>query len=102
MLTIPPDDQSPAHRPQVHQPGDPETIALNALGWVLADDDRAGRLMSLTGLDADTLREQLTEPAVLGAVLEFLVNHEPDLVLAADALGRRPDELVAAHGRLTA
>ncbi len=97
MLTIPPDDQSPAHRPD-----DPETIALNALGWVLADDDRAGRLMSLTGLDADTLREQLTEPAVLGAVLEFLVNHEPDLVLAADALGRKPDELVAAHGKLTA
>lgn len=97
MLTIHPDDQSPAHRPD-----DPDTIALSALGWVLSDDDRAERLMALTGLDADTLRDQLTEPAVLGAVLEFLVNHEPDLVLAADALGRRPEELVEAHRKLTA
>lgn len=105
MLTIEPDAQSPAHRPPAHRspahrPDDPDTIALNALGWVLSDDERAQRLMSLTGLDAETLRDGLTDPAVLGAVLEFLVNHEPDLVLAADALGRKPEELVEAHRKL--
>lgn len=94
-MTIADDNQSPAHRPD-----DPETIALGALGWILTDQDRADRLLSLTGLDADTLRDHLTERTTLAAVLEFLVNHEPDLVLAADALGRPPQDLVAAHRSL--
>ena len=42
------------------------------------------------------LRGGLGDPAVLGAVLDFLAGHEPDLVLAADALDVSPQELVAA------
>ena len=100
MLTIPDATQSPEHRSGEHRPDDPETLALSALGWVLAEEARAERLLSLTGLDAETLRTRLTERATLAAVLEFLVNHEPDLVLAADALGRAPEELVEAHRKL--
>jgi hypothetical protein len=37
---------------------------------------------------------------MLGAVLEFLCAHEPDLVAAADALGIETQELAAARGRL--
>jgi hypothetical protein len=74
---------------------------LQALGWVLADDDRAERFLSLTGLGPDDLRARLTEPAVLGAVLEFLANHESDLVAAAEALNIRPEALVAAQEKLT-
>lgn len=112
MLTIPQDGQSPDADPakpgngqpgQVeHHSGDPDTLALNALGWVLADEQRADRLLSLTGLDAQTLRDHLTERSTLSAVMEFLVNHEPDLLLAADALGRTPEELVEAHRKLSA
>jgi len=43
----------------------------------------------------------LTEPAVLGAVLEFLVNHESDLVAAAEALDIRPEALVSAQEKLS-
>jgi hypothetical protein len=35
-------------------------------------------------------------------VLEFLANHEPDLVLAADALNVSPAALIAAHETLAA
>lgn len=83
-----------------HVPGDPESLALGALGWVLQDEDRAQRLLALTGLTPDILRERLTDRAVLGAVLEFLANHEPDLVLAADALNVAPETLIAAHRAL--
>ena len=96
MMTIADRSQSPGHTPD-----DPATIALGALGWILTDEDRAGRLLGMTGLDSDTLRDHLTEPATLAAVLEFLINHEPDLLLAADALGRPPQDLVAAHRNLT-
>lgn len=79
---------------------DPGALALSALGWVLADDIRAGRFLSLTGLTPDTLRAGLDEPAVLGAVLDFLGAHEPDLIAAADALAVPPRALVAARDAL--
>lgn len=67
---------------------------------MLGDGPRAERLLALTGLDADALRAGLTDPAVLGAVLDFLASHEPDLVAAAEYLGVEPAELMAAKERL--
>ncbi len=75
-------------------------LALGALGWVLADDDRAARLLALTGLTPDVLRESLDDPAVLGAVLDFLTAHEPDLLACAAALAIEPAVLAAAADRL--
>ena len=79
---------------------DPALLALGALGWVLGDEDRAGRLLALTGLTPEALRGGLGDPAVLGAVLDFLGQYEPDLVAAAAHLGVEPAELMAARERL--
>lgn len=84
-----------------HQPGDPESLALSALAWILAEEARAERLLALTGLTPAVLRERLTDREVQSAVLEFLANHEPDLVLAADALEVTPETLIAAHRSLS-
>jgi hypothetical protein len=83
-----------------HKAADPAALALQALGWLLADASRAERLLALTGLTPENLRAGLGDPAVLGAVLDFLAAHEPDLVGAADALGIAPGELLVAAGRL--
>jgi hypothetical protein len=64
---------------------------------VLVDDARAARLLALTGLTPDDLRGRLGDPAVLGAVLDFLAGHEADLVAAAVALGVEPQALVEAR-----
>jgi len=77
-----------------------ETLALAALGWTLGEPARAGRLLALTGLDADGLRERLDDPSLLAAMLRFLEGHEPDLVAAAEALGVEPADLVDARRRL--
>lgn len=69
---------------------------------MLNDEDRAGRLLALTGLTGDDLRGRLGEGEVLGAVLDFLCAHEPDLVAAADALGVDPAQLAAAREGLSA
>ncbi len=74
-----------------------ETLALAALSWVMSEDDRAERYLSLTGLDADTLRQGLDDPAMLASVLDFLANHEPDLLRAAEALAITPEELIFAR-----
>ena len=68
---------------------------------MLADTGRADRLLSLTGLTPDALREGLGDPGTLGAVIEFLRSHEPDLLSAADALGVTPGELASVSERLT-
>ena len=51
---------------------DAEIIALQALGWVLQDQDRAERLLALTGLDPRELRSGLEDPAKLAAAAAHL------------------------------
>lgn len=77
------------------------TLALMALGWILSDGDRAERLLALTGLDVDALRAGIDEPAILGAALAFLADHEPDLIACADAIDTTPAALIAAQEQLS-
>ncbi len=79
---------------------DAQTLALEALIWLLGDDRRADRFVSLTGLDGEAIRSRLTDPALLCAVLDFLGQHEPDLIACAEATGHRPDTLIRARERL--
>ncbi|OCC24256.1 hypothetical protein MB02_06505 [Croceicoccus estronivorus] len=75
-------------------------MALAALGWILSDEARADRLLALTGLTPDALRGGLGDSAVLGAVMDFLAAHEPDLVAAAETLGVQPETLALAGREL--
>lgn len=77
------------------------TLALMALGWIVSDEARADRLLALTGMDADMLRARLDDRAMLGAVLAFLSDHEPDLLACAEALDVQPGDLIAAKERLS-
>ncbi len=95
-----------ATMPQNHADGAEKTtraatLALAALGWVLEDDERAGRYLELTGLEPDTLRSGLGDPTVLASCLDFLANYEPDLIRAAEALAVTPEELMAARQDLS-
>lgn len=69
-------------------------IALQALAWTLADDRRAQRLLALTGLDAEGLRQRIADPALHEAMFAFLQAHQPDLVACAGALGVAPASLL--------
>ncbi|MET0248659.1 MAG: DUF3572 domain-containing protein [Sphingobium sp.] len=82
-------------------PGEAATLALMALGWTLSDENRADRLLAMTGMDADMLRAGVGDPTTLGAVLAFLADHEPDLLACADALDVRPETLIAAKEMLS-
>ena len=82
------------------QTNDGEMLALGALGWVLADETRAARLLALTGLTPEGLRARVQDRTFLAAVLLFLENHEPDLIACAEALAVTPLRLVAAREAL--
>ena len=81
---------------------DASELALASLGWILEDGQRAERLLSLTGLTPETLRTGIMTAQVQGAVLEFLANHEPDLLACAEALAVAPADIVAAARELAA
>lgn len=95
--TISNTSQSP-DGPQASAP----TLALAALGWVLEDEDRAARFLSLTGLDPDSLRASLGDRSVQASVIEFLANYEPDMIRCAEALAVTPEELAQAGRELSA
>lgn len=84
---------------QPHETND-DTLALTALVWTLEDPARAMRLLDLTGLDPRSLRTSAGDPATLSAALQFLENHEADLIACADAIGCTPADLVLARERL--
>lgn len=69
---------------------------------MLSDDNRADRLLTLTGLTAQDLRERLGERTVLAAVIEYLCAYEPDLLAAAEHLGVGPQALADAGRALSA
>ena len=77
-----------------------DVLALTALGWILEEEQRAQRFLSLTGLDPDALRLGLGNHAILAAAVEFLSQHEPDLLRCAEALAITPEELVQAGREL--
>ncbi len=76
---------------------DAVVVGLSALGWTLADDSRANRLLALTGIAAADLRAMAEDPSVLAEVLRFLEGHEPDLVACARQLEIDPMDLVKAR-----
>ena len=77
-----------------------ENIALAAMAWILAEDRRAERLLALTGLSPETLRERIADPAFLAGAIDFLAGHEPDLIACAAALGFPPETLLEARATL--
>ena len=80
----------------MHEPetkSDHDALALQALGWVLADERRATRFLQLTGLNPDGLRAIAGTVALDDAVLSFLEAHQPDLVACAEAMGVAPVRL---------
>ncbi len=53
-----------------------ETIALQALGWLAADDDLCGTFLGATGATLDDMRQRAAEPAFLASVLGFLTMND--------------------------
>jgi hypothetical protein len=77
-----------------------ETLALRMIGWIVADSARADRMLALTGLDGASLRASLADPATLGALMDFVINHQPDLLACVDDLGVEPGAIIAARERI--
>ncbi len=69
-----------------------ETIALQALAWLIADKDLCGQFLAATGASAEALRDGLSDPAFLAAVLGFVTEVDDRIIALCDATGLGYDQ----------
>lgn len=63
-----------------------ETLALQALAWLAANEDLMPVFMDATGASSDDLRNQAGDPAFLGAVLDFLMMDDAWVISFCDSV----------------
>lgn len=76
---------------------EPETLALQALAYIVEDDDRLARFLGLTGLDAAAVKRLPRDPVGLGAVLDHLLGWEPLLLAFSATVDVPPDQIARAR-----
>lgn len=77
-----------------------ETIALQALAWLVADGDEMDAFMGHTGLDQAALRAGAGDSAFLGGVLDYLLAEEARLMAFVGDAGLKPDQPARARAAL--
>ncbi|MEQ6248539.1 DUF3572 domain-containing protein [Sulfitobacter sp. HNIBRBA3233] len=77
-----------------------ETIALQALGWLVANDDLLPVFLGATGASEADLRSSAGSPAFLAAVLDFLLMDDAWIIACADDIAIAPERLAEARRAL--
>ncbi len=78
-----------------------ESIALRILDVLVAEPERLGRFLALTGLDPSTIREAAAGPDFLPAILDHVAADESLLLAVAAGTGLPPPAIVEAQRRLS-
>jgi hypothetical protein len=91
---------SPAKQPKLTKSG-AETIAIEALNFLAADQIRLDRFLALCGIELENLRAAAAEPGFLAAVLDHLASDERLLLAFAAHAGQDASLVVQAHDTLS-
>lgn len=74
-----------------------EGLAVDALVFLAADEDRLDRFLALTGLAPGDLRALSGSPGFLAGVLDHLMSDEPLLLAFAEEHRLDPTTVARAH-----
>lgn len=77
-----------------------ETLALQALAVIVADEDLLPRFLALTGSGPDDLRQRINDADFLGAVLDFVLWDDAMVQRVAEAAGVNPEAVMIARAKL--
>lgn len=77
-----------------------ETLALQALGWLLAQEELLPTFLGATGAAPADLPRQARDPQFLGAVLDFLLLEDGWIMGFCDAQGLPYDAVMRARAHL--
>lgn len=64
-----------------------EVFALQALGWLVGQDDLLPTFLGATGSSESDIRSRASEPEFLLSVLDFLMMDDAFVIQCCDALG---------------
>ena len=70
-----------------------ESVAIAALSFIASDTELLPRFLSITGIEASSIRRAASEPGFLAGVLQFVLAHEPTLIAFAERSGTPPDSV---------
>jgi len=62
-----------------------ETIAIQVLSWLAADDDLIGGFLGVAGASPEDLRARAADPEFLGFVLDYLLSDDNMVMAFCDA-----------------
>ena len=68
-------------------PESAQTLAIQALSWILSTDDLAQVFLGSTGANVDDLRASASDPSFLASVLDFLLMDDAWITGFCDASG---------------
>lgn len=77
-----------------------ETMALQALAWLAANEELLPAFMGASGLSPGDLQARAAEGEVLASVLDFLLMEDAWVLGFAAAAGARPEAVAAARRAL--
>lgn len=82
------------------QDADAELIGLQAVAYIGADDELLMQFLGLSGSDIEDLQARISDPAFLGAALDFILSDDAVVVAFAESLGLPPDAPMRARHKL--
>ena len=77
-----------------------ETLALQVLAYLAADEERLYRFLLATGLTPQDMRERATDPHFLAGVLDHVLTDDAMIAAFAERHGLAPAAVMAARRRL--
>jgi len=77
-----------------------EIVALQALGWLAANQDLLSVFLGSTGAAGDELRERAKDADFLGSILDFLLMDDAWVVQFCDTAGLSYDKPMMARAML--
>lgn len=78
-------------------PEQAETVALQALVWILEDEDMTLRFLGTSGADLQALRQGADNPEVLCSVMDFILMEDSMVVEFARAVNMPPENVPVAR-----
>ena len=77
-----------------------ETLALQALGWLVGNDDLLPVFLWASGASEADVKANATDPAFLAAVLDFLLMDDAWIIAFCDSANVRYDKIAQARAAL--
>lgn len=77
-----------------------ETIGLQALGWLAANDDLLPSFLGATGASEQDVRARAADPEFLGAVLDFLMMDDAWVMEFCDSINLSYENIMPARAAL--